>query len=150
MWSHKSTWSKLMWLYRWEPIKVGYHPATLGSHRDSDSGDDGFILSHELARPRDQRVMWLYGQKPITVIEFTEMEISVLISILTWISHRFHSQCWEIFKISNNDLQLRSPGYGWQKNERKEKNTGNCKALNVSHKRKKATVNSVMLFKQTQ
>ena len=39
------------------------------------------------------------------------------------------------FKIRNTDLQSCSSGYGWQKNEKKE-NTGNCKALCVSRKRK--------------
>ena len=34
--------------------------------------------------------------------------------------------------IRNTNLQFRSSGYSWQKNEKK--NTGNCKALCVSHK----------------
>ena len=33
----------------------------------------------------------------------------------------------------NVDLQLQSPGYSWQKNEKK-KNTGNWKALCISRK----------------
>ena len=33
----------------------------------------------------------------------------------------------------NVDLQLQSPGYSWQKNEKK-KNTGNCKALCILRK----------------
>ena len=41
----------------------------------------------------------------------------------------------EIFKIRNTDLQFRSPGYGWQRNNKK-KNTGNCKASYVSCKHK--------------
>ena len=43
--------------------------------------------------------------------------------------------CIEIFKIKNTDLQFRSPGHDWQKNEKMRKNTGNCKTLYVSHKR---------------
>ena len=49
---------------------------------------------------------------------------------------------WEIFKISNTNLQSRSPRYGWQKKKekKKKKNTGNCKALCVSSKRNKTHV----------
>ena len=43
----------------------------------------------------------------------------------------FHSPpYWEILKIRNTDLQFTSPGHGWQKNKKK-KNTGNSKTLNV-------------------
>ena len=43
----------------------------------------------------------------------------------------------QLFKITNTDLQFRSPDSGWQKNEKKKKNTGNCKALCVLPKRNK-------------
>ena len=36
-----------------------------------------------------------------------------------------------IFKIMNTDLQFRSPGYDRQKNKKKKKNMGNCKAFRV-------------------
>ena len=44
-----------------------------------------------------------------------------------------------IFKIRNTDLQFQSPGYSWQKNEKKKeknknKNIDNYKALCVSRK----------------
>ena len=55
----------------------------------------------------------------------------------------------EIFKIRNTDLQFQSPGYGWQKNEKKKdekKNTGNCKALRISRKRNNCLNNFVQNY----
>ena len=56
----------------------------------------------------------------------------------------FDKSYCEIFKIRNTDLQLRSPRFGWQKNEKKKmkkkkkkKNTDNCKACCFSRKRNK-------------
>ena len=43
-----------------EPLKVNYHPTTVGGHRHSVSGGI-FSLSHDLSKPHDQTVMWLYG-----------------------------------------------------------------------------------------
>ena len=44
----------------------------------------------------------------------------------------------KIFRIRNTNLQFRNPGYGWQKNEKKEekKNTGNVEVLCVTRRRK--------------
>ena len=55
------------------------------------------------------------------------------ISIFTWIPWKKLNSCFdlpycEIFKIGNANLQFQNPGYGWQKNEKKEKkNKGNSK-----------------------
>ena len=74
----------------------------------------------------------------LVVTGLMKMEISLLISDLTWtpwkkLAHRIGSPYWEVFKIRNTDLQFRSPGHVWQKNEKES--TGNCKALYVSRKR---------------
>ena len=37
---------KVMWLYRQEPIEVGYHPATFGGHKHSDNGDIVILVGH--------------------------------------------------------------------------------------------------------
>ena len=51
------------------------------------------------------------------------------------LNHSLNLPYQKIFKIRNTDLQLRSPGHGWQRNNKKEKkNAGNCKALNISRK----------------
>ena len=83
----------------------------------------------------------------LVVTDLMEMRISILISILTWISQknlRLGSPYWKIFKIRNTNLQFWNPAHGWQKNKKKNKkkkkkkrNTGNCKALCVSRNRKK-------------
>ena len=69
----------------------------------------------------------------LVTIDLIEMEISILISNLTWTSwKKLNSQSRSaIFKITDTDLQFQSPGYDWQEN----KNTGNCKAFCVSSKR---------------
>ena len=67
-----------------------------------------------------------------------EIEISILTLILTripWIIHRLDPPCCKVFKTRNSNLQLQNPGYGRQKNNNKKKNTGECKAFCVSHKR---------------
>ena len=43
----------------------------------------------------------------------------------------------EMYKIKKTDLQFWNPGCDWQKNKKKEKNIGNCKALWVLRKYKK-------------
>ena len=63
-------------------------------------------------------------------IGLMEMEISVLISRLTWIPWKKLTHCldppyWGIFKVRNTDLQFWSPGKGEQKN------SANCKAINA-------------------
>ena len=51
------------------------------------------------------------------------------------LNHSLNLPYQKIFKIRNTDLQLRSPGHGWQRNKKKEKkNAGNCKALYISCK----------------
>ena len=72
------------------------------------------------------------------------MEKSILISVLhehlgeSW-ANLLSARYWKIFKTRNTDLQIQSPGHGWQKSKKKEKkkNTGICKALCVSRKRRK-------------
>ena len=81
----------------------------------------------------------------LVVISLIEMDTSILISILRKVPwKKLKLPLWpaklRVFKISNTNLQFRSPGYSWHKTEKKEKkykNTGNIKALCVSRKRKK-------------
>ena len=73
----------------------------------------------------------------LVFVGLTEIEISILISVPTWIPwKKLNSPAWPatltIFKIRNTDLQLRSPGHGCQKNKKK---AGNYKALCVSCQR---------------
>ena len=63
MWSCKVTWSKTS-LTLWVGIKVSYHPGRFGSHNHSGSRD-AMDFPHDLARPRDQSVIWLYGFEPL-------------------------------------------------------------------------------------
>ena len=78
----------------------------------------------------------------IVVIALMEMEMSILILVLheyllkSW-SHRLSPPYWDIFNTKDTYLQIRSPGHGWQKNEKKEKKkkkTGNYNALCISRK----------------
>ena len=48
-----------MLLYGWKLIMASNHPATFGgySHSDSEVINNNFSLSHDLVKPRDQRVM---------------------------------------------------------------------------------------------
>ena len=66
------------------------------------------------------------------------MEISILISILTWIVwKKLNSPLRSVilrYKNQEYRLEFRNPGYSWQKNG-KMKSTGHCKALCVSRKR---------------
>ena len=49
-------------------MKVSYHLAKFDGRRYSDSRDiSGFSLPSDLARPRDQKVMWIYTQDSIKV-----------------------------------------------------------------------------------
>ena len=59
------------------------------------------------------------------IIGLVEMEISILISILTWIprknwTHHLDPPYGDIFKIWKTDLQFWSPGPGWQKEQEQE------------------------------
>ena len=46
---------------------ISYHTPKFDGHRHCGSGDNGFSLSGDLARPRDRSAMWLYRQKAIKV-----------------------------------------------------------------------------------
>ena len=75
------------------------------------------------------------------IISLIEIEISIPISVLTWIpwkklSSPLDPPYCEIFKIRNTDLEFGSPRYVWHKHKNK-KNTSNCKALCLSRKCKK-------------
>ena len=59
---------RVMWLYRQETIKKSYHPAKFGGHRHC--GGDMFLVCHVI----------------LVFIGLIEMEISIRISILTWIT----------------------------------------------------------------
>ena len=80
----------------------------------------------------------------LVILGLVEIEISILIPVLTWIpwenlNSPLRSAICNIFNIRNNDLQSKV-SYGWpntEKKEKKKKNTGTCKALCVSRKRKK-------------
>ena len=49
--------------------------------------------------------------------------------------------------MRNTDFQFQSPGYDWQKNNKKKKDTGNCKAFCVLCKRRKKN-SQTLLFLQ--
>ena len=68
----------------------------------------------------------------LLVVGLMEIDISVLISILTWIpqkswTHGLNPPYWEIFKIRNTNIQERL----------NEKNLNSCKAICFTSKRKK-------------
>ena len=68
------------------------------------------------------RFIWLPN---LIVTGLIEMEISILILIITWISWKNWTHCLdppycEIFKIRNDELQFQSPGYDWEKNKKTE------------------------------
>ena len=48
-----------------EPLKVSHNLTKFGGHRHRVRGGNGFGLSHNVARQRDKKVMWLYGKEPI-------------------------------------------------------------------------------------
>ena len=89
----------------------------------------------------------------LVVLCLIEMEIKILMSVVTWIlgkswTHHLDLPYYKIFKIRNIVLQFRIPGYGRQKNEKKEKkNKGNSKALCVSRNHNKQRLN-VLFFVQ--
>ena len=65
-----------------------------------------------------------------------EMQISILIPILTWIPQKKLNsppQTITLRDFQNQEYHFTSPGHGWQKN--KKNNIGNCKASCVSRKR---------------
>ena len=49
-----------LWLYRQKPIKASYHPTKFAGHKHCGSGDIMIlVITYNLTRPHDQRVMWL-------------------------------------------------------------------------------------------
>ena len=88
----------------------------------------------------------------LVIIDLIEMKISILRSILTWIllkklSSLSRSAIWRDFKIRKSDLKFRSLRYGWQKNEKKEKNNrGNYKVFCVSWKPNNLSFGKNVLF----
>ena len=80
---------------------VSHTPVKFGDDRNRGSGDvvNNFSLSRDLARPRNKRVMWLYGQEFIKVsyhpVRFDSHRDSgcgvmflVYLVILAWWSHQ--------------------------------------------------------------
>ena len=70
-----------------------------------------------------------------------EMEISILISVLAWISRNKPpplSAILQDFQNQENRFKFRNRAYGWQKNQKKKKNTSDSKVLCFSHKLNKA------------
>ena len=57
------------------PSRLSHHPIKFGGHRLCGIGDNGFSLSRDFARPRDQRVRCLYKYEPIK-------EVSILSSLV--------------------------------------------------------------------
>ena len=57
-----------MWFYRLELIKVSHYPAKFGGQRHCGSGNV-FDLSRDLARPRDQRVIYFMSRSQSRQIE---------------------------------------------------------------------------------
>ena len=51
----------------WVGTPQSHTPAKFGSDMHRGSWDNGFSVSHNLARPRDETVIWLYEQEPIKV-----------------------------------------------------------------------------------
>ena len=94
---------KFMWRDQkfMKPTKVSYHLATFGGYRRCGSGDimilvcHMILLDHVLTRSRNQRVMWVYEQKPIKVSYHPA----------TFLSHR-HSGSGDIFLICHVILTL--------------------------------------------
>ena len=135
-----------MWLNRQESINVGYHLATFGGHRYSGGEDIVVLVCHVISQ--DHAIKWscdifLCTCLPNLVVRsLREMDILILKSILTWIPWKKVNSpprfaILRDFKIRNTDLQFRSSGYGWEKNEKKKNNTCNCKAFCVSRKHNK-------------
>ena len=130
MWSCKNTWPKVS-LTLWMKAAQGYSqswqagwPQALCQRRYN-----GFRLSHDLDVRKLISFIWVSSPRctcfPNLVVRgLMEIAISILILVLTWIRWK------KFFQIRNTDLQFRSSGDGWQKNEKKKENsTGNCKAF---------------------
>ena len=64
-------------IYGWEPRKVSHHPIKFGGHRLCGIGDNGFSLSRDFARPRDQRVRCLYKYEPIKEVSILSRLVAI-------------------------------------------------------------------------
>ena len=56
-----------MLLYGLKLLKISHHPPKLSGHRDCSRGYSDFSFSHDLSRPSNQSVMWLYVEEPIMI-----------------------------------------------------------------------------------
>ena len=67
MWSWKTTRPKSQVTLWVGAHLVSHHLVKFGGHWHGGSWDNGFSLSRDLARPSDQRIMWIYWEESIKV-----------------------------------------------------------------------------------
>ena len=67
MWSWKTTRPKSQVTLWVGAHPVSHHLVKFGGHWHCGSWDNGFSLSRDLARPCDQRIMWIYWEESIKV-----------------------------------------------------------------------------------
>ena len=133
---------RVVWLYGMKLIKVSYHPAKFDGHSYLGSGDI-FLVCHVILMWCHQHLLdWVNSSRCICLrnwwskvlwkwkYQFLSHFLHNYLKI-SWTQH-LRSPYREILKIRYTDLQIPSPGHGWEKN--KKKNTCNCKALCFSCK----------------
>ena len=132
-------------LYRQETMKVGYNSVRFGCHRHTVT----CLMSSAPNVMTSSAPAWLVSFKsnPVDAPAWSHRSYrngdinsyikSYMDTMESWTRLLDPPYC-EMFKIGNIDLQFRSPGYGWQKNNKK-KNKNNCKVFYFLRKRNNIT-----------
>ena len=140
-----------MWLYGQEPIMLSYHPAKFGGHMHSDSGDvfsfysvtwfwRDFVTSTCFIS-----LIWVYSCRctylpKLVVISLIEMEIAIVISILTWKTWKKLNSTPRstiIARSSKSGIPIYNSEVPNTAGRKMRRTQANCKEFYVSRKRNK-------------